>query len=223
MTQHWLKKEGHPSLTIFFTGWGMTPATTKHLALPDSDFLVCCDYRSIEPITGTSHYQHINIIAYSMGVWAASLAMEHIAAQTINTIAINGSALPVSDQFGIPETVYNGTHHHLSPSNFQKFVVRICGNRENAQLLNGSFNDADIDLLRQELAFIQTNQAIVKPFRPWHKAIISQNDLIYPCRNLTDYWQTSNTPIELINAPHFPFWGWKSWDDIIKNTQHDNA
>ena len=52
-------------------------------------------------------------------------------------------------------------------------------------------------------------------FNGWTQALISSKDRIFPTENLRAFWQ-GRCPITEIEAPHYPFYLWKQWDEIWK-------
>ena len=79
MKQHFIIKNNQKHLLLFFAGWGMdeTPFLTIHPT--DKDWMICYDYRSLAFDTDLLEtYSQITLIAWSMGVWAASQSSTHI-------------------------------------------------------------------------------------------------------------------------------------------------
>lgn len=77
MKQHFIIKNNQKHLLLFFAGWGMdeTPFLTIHPT--DKDWMICYDYRSLAFDTDLLEtYSQITLIAWSMGVWAASQIMK---------------------------------------------------------------------------------------------------------------------------------------------------
>ena len=68
-----------PRLLLFFAGWGMDEHPFLQYAPQDSDFMICYDYRTLDfdtsPLTG---YTVIDVVAWSMGVWAASQVLSKV-------------------------------------------------------------------------------------------------------------------------------------------------
>ena len=68
---------GYPPLQkealLFFAGWGMDETPFMHNLPPNKDLIICYDYRSLDfDSTLLSTYEGIYVVAWSMGVWAAS-------------------------------------------------------------------------------------------------------------------------------------------------------
>lgn len=72
MRRVWLKKNGNKRVILFFSGWGLDERAVSHMT-GESDVLMLYDYRNIEgekaPVL--NGYESIDVIAWSMGVWAS--------------------------------------------------------------------------------------------------------------------------------------------------------
>ena len=78
MKQVYIIKDKHPRLLLFFAGWGADETPFKGYQPADSDYMLCYDYRTLDFDTSLlKTYQEINVIGWSMGVWAAS-PLKHI-------------------------------------------------------------------------------------------------------------------------------------------------
>ena len=47
-------------------------------------------------------------------------------------------------------------------------------------------------------------------------AIISNNDIIIPSKNQINFWSDKVKNIKMLESGHFPFYNFKSWDEILK-------
>ena len=62
---------------LFFAGWGMDETPFLQIHPTDKDWMICYDYRSLEfDADILQEYSEITLIAWSMGVWAASQIMK---------------------------------------------------------------------------------------------------------------------------------------------------
>lgn len=101
MQFHWLNKQNNDKLIIFFAGWSFDEQPFKFLACDNYDVLIMYDYTSLDcEIEDFSQYGEINLIAWSMGVFAAYLLKDNLP-KFNKKIAINGTPLPVDDKYGI--------------------------------------------------------------------------------------------------------------------------
>jgi len=217
MQSYWLKKENSSSLLIFFTGWGMKPASTGHLKITNHDLLVIYDYREmhVDELKISGNYNDIMIVAWSMGVLAAAYIMQEAALKPTLAIAINGTGVPISDQYGIPVDIYTGTTQTLSDHSLKKFLLRMCGSKTGYDKFMENHVIADIPSLKDELIAIEKKQHDYSFKQKWDHAILCQNDSIFPYANMYAYWDGKVQDIISIQAPHFPFFIWDSWTSII--------
>ena len=116
MKQHFIIKNNQKHLLLFFAGWGMdeTPFLTIHPV--DKDWMICYDYRSLTFDVGLLEtYSQITLIAWSMGVWAASQIMKQYPHLPVSqSIAINGTLYPIHEIKGIAPSIFDGTLQGLS-------------------------------------------------------------------------------------------------------------
>ena len=116
MKQHFIIKNNQKHLLLFFAGWGMdeTPFLTIHPT--DKDWMICYDYRSLEfDADILQEYSEITLIAWSMGVWAASQIMkQYLSLPLSQSIAINGTLYPIHETKGITPTIFEGTLQGLN-------------------------------------------------------------------------------------------------------------
>ena len=93
----------HPRLLLFFAGWSASPESFTGLKAENgTDIMLCYDYRDMTFHEDLSSYKEIHLIAWSMGVRMAELALAGKYALTTAT-AVNGTPRPIDDNFGIPE------------------------------------------------------------------------------------------------------------------------
>ena len=104
MKQSYIIHEHHPRLLLFFAGWGADETPFKMYRPVASDFMVCYDYRTLDfDASGLEEYREINLIGWSMGVWAASQTVPQLSSpgtsgegiHMANSIAINGTPYPI--------------------------------------------------------------------------------------------------------------------------------
>ncbi|MDE7095943.1 MAG: DUF452 family protein, partial [Muribaculaceae bacterium] len=189
-------------LILIFAGWSTDARYYNDCVAEGWDTAVVYDYRDMSFPELPSQYSTIYIFAYSLGVWAASICDIPAAAR----IAICGSPLPVSDNFGIPEAIYSGTASGLDERNLLKFHIRMAGDRKNFETIKKKFPDSsDIPALKEELLCIATMvkdqcKASVNRF---DKVYIALKDKIFPYVNLNAYWNTCPDTVAVsVDAPH---------------------
>ena len=201
MKLDFIKRGTSSRLILIFAGWSTDARYYIDCTVDGWDTAVISDYRDISMPILPEQYSTIYIFAYSLGVWAASKCDIPAAAR----IAICGSLLPVSDDFGIPEATYIGTAVCLDERNLLKFHIRMAGDRKNFEVIKEKFPDSpDISALKEELlciaSMVKDNGEVPNRF---DKAYIALDDKIFSYVNLKAYWNTSpDTVTVAVNAPH---------------------
>lgn len=197
---------GSPSrrLIIIFAGWAMDDKPFTGLSRPGYDIAVVWDYRTLHiDWSFTRPYDEICILAWSMGVYAASMTTQALDYKVSARIAVNGTLCPVDDRRGIPEKIFNGTLDGLDSRNLRKFYRRVCGSTEAFKTFCDNIPDRDVDELRDELDAIATHSILSNPAVPrWDLAIISRDDAIFPPANQQRAWQA--IPRKVIAGGHLP-------------------
>jgi Uncharacterized protein conserved in bacteria len=84
MKSVFLNNNNTENLIVFFSGWGMDvePFKNKLDKVSNADICICYDYNdmdlNIEPL---KRYKHTTIIAWSLGVFAASFYADKLGAE----------------------------------------------------------------------------------------------------------------------------------------------
>ena len=229
-----IDKQTHPTarhLLICFAGWSASPAVFRRLEMEtveekeETDIWICYDYRDLSFPEEPGRYESIRIIAWSLGVWVAeylfsrSLSPYRSAVKT--AMAVNGTARPIDDAYGIPPAIFEGTLQHLTPDGIDRFIRRMCGTRSVlAEYVRTPLRPLDeiaaelhhlYGAIRQESG----SQIPATSPLPWSGAILSTQDRIFPPDNLRRYW-LDRCPVREIDAPHYPFYLWQKWNDLWK-------
>ena len=216
MQIEFLHKTNKPKLILFFNGWGMNDSVVKHLENSDFDVLSFSNYDNdfSFDLTLLESYKEIHLIAWSMGVWAASKTLEGYTFKLKRSVAINGTLKPISDTFGIPISIFEGTINNFSDRNKMKFDRRMLGSKESfAWYQNLSLKRGNSSQL-EELKIIYKNAINTTIDFTFDEIFIGQEDLIFPVNNQIEFWKNKGQ-VTKIECPHFPFLFFNSWSDII--------
>ncbi|MDE6523515.1 MAG: DUF452 family protein [Muribaculaceae bacterium] len=185
MKIEFIKRGAETRLILLFTGWSTDSRYYKDCIVDGWDTAVVSDYRDMSMPDLPSQYSTIYIFAYSLGVFAASLCD----IKAVAKIAICGSLIPVSDDFGIPIVVFDSTAEALSVESLKKFHRRMAGDRSTLSRIAPLLPESpDIDILKEELHAISVAQSISKPTSQWNKVYIAKQDRIFPFDNLKRFW-----------------------------------
>lgn len=220
MIYKWLHRKNSQYCILFMSGWGCDYHPFLSIPSNEYDVLMCYDYKNthipseLEKLFGD--YSRVYLVAWSLGVWSSNHLLYHWKDQFFKTLAINGTLYPINDNMGIPPTIFQGTIDNFDLRGRDKFFMRMCGSR----LLFKQFqsNAPQRELTDQKEELISLQQSIVS--HPSHhnlfqRAVIGQEDRIFPPANMKQAWDTEAQVITL-EVPHFCFYHYNSWDSIVQ-------
>ena len=204
MKQSYIIHEHHPRLLLFFAGWGADETPFKMYRPAASDFMVCYDYRTLDfDASGLEKYREINLIGWSMGVWAASQTMPQLSSpgtsgegiHMANSIAINGTPYPIDQHMGIPPAIYHGTLDGLTGASLHKFLRRMCANGAAFKAFLEITPRRPLEELRDELTEIEKMyHTLPAATFHWQQAVTGGNDRIIPPANQLQAWGNTRHP-----------------------------
>lgn len=218
MKYFWINKKNQKQLIVFFNGWGMDENPFVHLDYNNFDLLMLSDYSSLDVdanlINEINSYEKTFVIAWSMGVWAASKVAYNFK-KIKKSIAINGTVAPIDDKFGIVQKVYDYTLRTMSEEAKQAFWKNMFIVDDEFERFYKDSPKRSIENQIDELSAIKKLcQKNEKTLFEFDCAIISKGDKIFRTKSQKNFWSQYLEPV-FIEAGHFPFYCWKDWDDII--------
>ena len=236
----WLHQQGNPYCLLFMAGWGMCPEPFYDIPAGSVDVLMLYDYRSmdfedissvLENLQGNllekAPYRKIHLLAWSMGVWAASMlfAKKTFSAQDLtptfaSAIAIGGTCHPIHDKLGIPEQNFTNMAEQLSPAGLEAFQRSMFTDEQETNRFTASFRKGERSFkeIHQELLALAEAYA-TQPDVPniYTSKIITGRDQIFPARTQVRAW--GRKKCRTLSLPHFPFYHWLSWSAMIEELQ----
>lgn len=193
------KNDSNSRLLLVFNGWSVpVPSFCEPKWLSGYDIAVVSEYDSFA-LPSVGEYREVVVLAWSLGVHAAELALQKTDLPLTLTIAVNGTSFPIDDMRGIPEPVFRLTAERLTEQSLTKFRRRM-GAADMARGLR-SIEDLQQELLNFPSEFV--------PFR-WDYAIISSDDRIFPPENQLRAW-TERAEIIQLEGSHTP-----DFENIVK-------
>lgn len=194
---------GSDRLILFFAGWAMDWRPFVSLRRHGYDVMVVWDYRSFDiDWSCTAPYREICIVAWSMGVYAASMTSHSLATRVTRRIAVNGTMTPVDNRLGIPGNVFTGTRQGLSERSLHKFYRRVCGSREVFARFSENLPQRTVEELGDELDAIFPPPLLSNPpAGDWDLAIIGREDAIFPAANQWRAWEGVRRI--MCDSPHY--------------------
>lgn len=228
MKQVYIIKENNPKLLLFFAGWAADETPFKQYRPKDMDYMICYDYRTLDFDTSIfDRYQQVNVVAWSMGVWAGEFILSKIPQEKIFSIAFNGSTFPIDDTEGIPEETYQGTLDGLTPATLQKFMRRMCKDSAAYKAFMEITPRRDFDEVKEELRLIkeqfyqmtgfvyegevsyQESDRMLEEYLDkydyeYNYVFISNNDRIFPYENFRcNYDNTPESRLTITDCAHY--------------------
>lgn len=208
------KNRGNDRIVILFMGWSCESNSCSNVEFEGFDMLFIYDYTTMDlDVEDTiSPYAERYLIGWSFGVWAASLWAEN-RIDILGSIALNGTSLPIHDQFGIPEKIFSFTLKNIKRKGLELFNQRMCG--DDIELLpkaEREFEHQYNELYTLGEVAVATNSTLFE----WSYCIIGSKDLIFPVDNMVNYWnkRCKFAPV-ILDIPHYPF-GSRGMQEINK-------
>jgi len=184
------------------------------------DLLAVCDYTDLQGIdamrAAVAHYPAVELVAWSMGVWAAATVFGAAGACFDSAVAVNGTGRPIDDEYGIPAGLFQATLQGFSERARDSFFRRMCDGRDACGEFLPHAPLRDVEDQRQELrALARAAGAGVPPPGPFTSAVVGSRDRIMPPESQLRYWQ-GVIPCRTVKLPHLPFSRRSGWREILE-------
>ncbi|MDO4164281.1 MAG: DUF452 family protein [Bacteroides sp.] len=199
MKQVYIIQENHPKLLLFFTGWAADETPFKQYHPAGMDYMICYDYRSPEfDPSALERYESIYVVTWSMGVWVGKNVINGLSKQLrdkiVTTTAFNGTVYPISDDRGIPSSIFLGTLDGLTPASLQKFMRRMCKDAVAYKEFMAITPRRNFEEIKEELAGIKDAYAegAEGSFRYDYCFIGTRDRIFPPCNMLLAHEDTAH-------------------------------
>lgn len=207
MQGYWLENKKKSRCILFMAGWGMGPEPFASLAAGDYDLFLCYDYRtlSIPDMSMFSGYEHLELIAWSMGVWVAAGLFSGREKLFTRATAIGGTLQPIDNKTGIPTTAFDATIENLDEARLEAFYASMFDGPLQSETFMNSRPGRSVSSVREELislrSAVQRAGSVPDIFS---RRIVTMRDRIFPARNQLRAWGKARA--ERMKWPHFPFY-----------------
>lgn len=205
-------------VVVFAAGWAGSDELARHLTLPEGYGLLCLfDYRTLpaaaevgELYAQIAPYRNKHLIAWSFGVWAAAQIFGDSPLHWDTATAINGTPLPISDDYGIPRRAFAVTVRSIGGAGTVKFLERMCGTPEILREYYRHRSTRPLEEIYDELLSLQrealaTGSGALPAPGFWTVAVIGGRDAIFPPENMARYWAEAGVPVTTDETmPHYP-------------------
>jgi biotin synthesis protein BioG len=202
-------------------GWACDGTPFHPINSKEYDVLMCFDYRDIlipkQVERLFENYQEVHLVAWSLGVYIANMTCYKWKELFASKTAINGTLQAIDNLKGIPPSTFQGTIDGLNSRTIGKFWLRMCGGKTGYDLFKKQLPQREIAEQKEELIILQ--ELIQNHFIDWNlydSVLLGENDLIFPFENLKNAWSEQENVIIKENTPHFCFYSWDSWDDLMR-------
>ncbi len=206
MKHHYIKQGTSDKLLLIFSGWASDERLFSKFSGAEPDVCVCSDYRTLEcDVKMFQAYREIEVIAWSLGVFAANHVLFDSGLPIVKALAINGTLYPCDDVKGIPVAIYDGTEKNLTEENLWKFYRRMCGSAksfENFRTFNFSFPIPELREALQNIRMVQEKETPFLGKNIFTEVIIGLSDRIFPTGNQKRAWDGFPN-VKLVEMAHY--------------------
>ena len=196
-------------LILIYAGWAMDWRPFRGLAAHGYDIAVVWDYRELTADWSRilSRYDEVCLLAWSFGVFAASVTMHELLPHITKRIAVNGTLAPIDAVKGINPDIFAATLEGMSPNNLRRFYRSMFLTKEQYDAFRANAPKRDIDEAIAELEAFETHTIFHAPqVEEWDLAIISEHDRIFMPQAQLAAWH-GRTNIRRMATGHMPDFG----------------
>ena len=206
----YLINKNSDTLLIFFTGWGCDEYEFEHLKA-DSDVLLLYDYTDLNLDFDFSKYKNFDLIAFSAGVFVASIMDFDF--EINKKISIDGNPYLFDEYFGlskeIQDILYNITEENADEF-ARNYLVKTDDEWKNFHPSKRTLESCqkEFDCLKEIYKNQKQNIKDIYNF-----ALAGSNDLIFNISAQQEFYGNRLNIID--NARHNPFFRIKKYEQIL--------
>lgn len=131
-----------------------------------------------------------------------------------NVIAINGTLVPIDNNLGIPEKIFNLTLQHLSEENYVRFFKNMfTGEADLSKISTRSIENKRREL--EQIKNLSASKTCTQNAKYFNKVFIGINDKIISGKNQLNFWGETDAKVIQVDDRHYIFDLFKTWDEII--------
>lgn len=186
---------GSDRLLLVFAGWGMGADAFAGLARSGYDVMVVWDFRSFYiDWSCVDRYCEICLLAWSLGVYAASQTTHAIDYKITRRVAVNGTLEPIHDRYGIAEARYYDIIERLPATS----VAEVLESEATSSTLSA-------DEVAAELLSVSDRLLLSVPAASrWDVALVGVDDRLWSPQSQRRAWQAAGVAVEPMHCGHVP-------------------
>lgn len=198
---------GSEAVTLWFLGWGFDDGAAEHLESV-GDTILLWDYTDLSHALRLDRWRRIEVVAWSMGVWAAErLIADGAIPHPARATALCGTPMPCDAAMGIGARAVEMTADNWSEANRAKFARKMARSAEQAEAIAPLLARRTAEDQQAELRSIIAAQGKPLPHMTWDAAIVSLRDRIFPPAAQRLWWEARAKSVREMDIPHWPFGG----------------
>ena len=211
--QYFYQNNHSQDLILFFSGWGCDYNQFTNLH-DRKDVVILYDYQDLNLDFDFSAYANIYVIAYSAGVFVASILVDDIP-NVRQKIALCGNPYLFDEKSGISQENIRALRE-ITLDNYldfrRKYMVFSDEEYERYNKLESlrSIESCENELNALEKMYREKKDAINPVF---DKAIVAENDLIFKLAAQKDFYKDKLQIVK--NARHHIFFRFNSFEDML--------
>ena len=211
--QYFYINNNSADLIVFFAGWGCDENQFTNLH-DEKDVLILYDYQNLELDFDFSKYENIYVLAYSAGVFVASIMANHIP-NVRQKVALCGNPYLFDEILGLSAEVVQ-VFREITLDNYLEFRRKyMVFSDEEYVKYNQLQSIRSIESCQNELDALQRlylqNKLQINP--AFDKAIVAENDLIFNLSAQKKFYQDKLVIVP--NARHHIFFKFKSFEEML--------
>lgn len=186
----------------------------------ESSILFLYDYENLDFEFDFSAYEKKTLLAFSYGVYIAGLVFDRLP-KFDEKIAINGTLIPVDDEYGVPLKKF-ALSQKMDSDTIVKFRERLFYRKEHLEIFNTLLPQRTAQSCTDELASIKKYfLSLPVPEMSFDRVYVGSFDKVIPTKNQLNFWKNKHAcnTIEIEDG-HFPFYSGRmeSIDDVGQDT-----
>ena len=213
--QYSYKNNHSQNLILFFSGWGCDEHQFTNLHDTNDDILILFDYQNLNLDFDFTPYKKIDLIAYSAGVFVASIFQKSLP-PLHKKIAINGNPYLFDKKFGLSTQTIN-IFNSITLDNYLEFRRQYMVETEaEYQSYNDLQSLRSLESCQSELEALQKlYQQYKNQIDPdFDLALMAEKDVLFRLSAQKDFYQEKLRIIP--NARHHIFFKFKSFREILE-------